>query len=349
MISGPASILTAWNSAAFDKEKRIIYFWGGGHADYGGNEVYRFELDNGKWKRLTNPSPLDHVFTTADYNKLPDKPRRRFCWTPDTSKVPASAHSYDGLIFSHVTKTLFVLSMRAANGACFEDKVDHYKESSKIIGTRSDTQGWYEFNPSENQTINGIPPLSWRKVFGLKQLQKVSVHQGYPVSFELGNEQIVFGSKYRTVIYNPAKPAEASLKAFTKQADWGDGTKEYDHHRNIVWSMHRGMLLGFSADNGQLIRKIPANIAHEKSLAIDRSGRIFSWNGKSGVFSTDPDRETSYWNVVDWGDKGPQFGHGRVYGKWLYLPSHDVFVGLSNHKTGVWVYKHSKTFERIHE
>ena len=143
MVTGPASILIAWNSAAFDKEKRILYFWGGGHADYGGNEVYRFDLNIGKWKRLTNPSPLNHLFVMSDYNWRPDQPWRRLCWMPNVNKIPASAHSYDGLIFSHKTKTIFLYAMRPANGSCIEDKTDAYKKNSIVHNHREMMRGWY--------------------------------------------------------------------------------------------------------------------------------------------------------------------------------------------------------------
>ena len=64
MVSGPGSVLTAWNGAAFDEKKLLFYFMGGGHTDYGGNEVYEFDLKNGRWKRLTNPSPLSFLYQT---------------------------------------------------------------------------------------------------------------------------------------------------------------------------------------------------------------------------------------------------------------------------------------------
>jgi hypothetical protein len=340
MNTGPASVLLAWNSAAFDRKNRILYFFGGGHADYGGNEVYRFELDNGKWRRLTDPSTLDHLFVATDYHKRPKKPWRRLCWAPDTRRLPGSTHTYDGLIFSHTTKTLFLYNMGAANGSCFEDKGDIYKNKPTVIGPGYTAKGWYEFNPSTRERTNGLSPLSWRKVFNSEQLSEISIHQGYPVSVELKNGQIVFGSRYRTAIYDPANPSPNTLKTFSHQADWGDGTQEYDPQREVVWSLHRLILLAFDAKNGQPIKKIDAKVAHEKSLAIDKNGHIFSWNGKSKVYSLDPDKLTPAWGKIDWGEKGPQAGDGRIYGKWIYLPAFDVFVGLSSHKTGVWVYKH---------
>ncbi len=340
MNTGPASVLIAWNSAAFDKNNRIFYFFGGGHADYGGNEVYRFELDSGSWLRLTEPSPLNHLFAQADYKKREGKPWRRLCWTTDTRRLPASTHTYDGLIFSHATKTIFLYNMRAANGSCFEDTTDSFKNSSAVIGSRTATKGWYEFNPSIDRKINELPPLSWRKVFDAQQLSQAHIHQGYPASAELDNGKIIFGSKHRTAIYNPTNSDPDTLSTFSHQADWGDGTKEYDNQRAIVWSLHQQKLLAFDAKNGHLSKRLDAKLNHGKSIAISNAGDIVSWNGKSKIFSLNPDQPPAEWQVLDWGIQGPTVGDSRVYGKWVYLPEFDVFIGLSSHKTGVWVYKH---------
>lgn len=57
--SGPDSVLTAWNGAALIPEfgdSGSVLHWGGGHADYHGNEVYSFDLATLTWSRLTEPS-----------------------------------------------------------------------------------------------------------------------------------------------------------------------------------------------------------------------------------------------------------------------------------------------------
>ena len=47
--------ITAWTGAAFDKRRQRLLVSGGGHNDYGGNEVYAFSLMDLKWLRLTDP------------------------------------------------------------------------------------------------------------------------------------------------------------------------------------------------------------------------------------------------------------------------------------------------------
>ena len=162
MRVGPKSVLIAWNGAAFDTERKILYFMGGGHTDYGGNEVYSFNLKKGQWQRLTYPSPLDHLYTFPSKRK--DETKVRYCWVPDVKTVPGAPHTYDGIQFSRLTKTFFLAVRGAANGACFtpsEKKKNEYVPL--LIGDIGNTFGIYEFNPSVSKVNNGLQPLHWRR------------------------------------------------------------------------------------------------------------------------------------------------------------------------------------------
>ncbi len=70
MVVGPRAVLIAWNGAAFDEESLFFYFMGGGHADYGGNEVYEFDLKTERWARLTDALlPLSLERNNADQGR----------------------------------------------------------------------------------------------------------------------------------------------------------------------------------------------------------------------------------------------------------------------------------------
>lgn len=347
MRTGGKSILTAWNSAAFDEENLYLYFFGGGHADYGGNEVYRFDLKQGKWKRLTDPSPLNQLYVLLDAKARKNKPWRRLCWMPDPDKVPGSSHTYDGLIFSKKTRTMFLYTYGAANGSCLEDKENKYENDPLVRGSRRVGFGWYEFNPSETDERHGLAPLTWRKVFSYEQLKQKNVHQSYPVSAELKDGSILFGSKNRTVVYDPLNGDINSAKSLTGQADWGDGLKAYDEKRNQIWSIQRKSLLQFDASTGRLINTYKQIIPHGKSIAINRDGELVSWDGRWNIFMFNPDAEIPGWRHYNWMKQGPQQGDARVYGKWVYLKNYDLYAGISSHVTGVWIYKHPKHMKPV--
>jgi hypothetical protein len=68
------SIMSAWSGGTLDTRRDRLLIWGGGHSNYGGNEVYAFDIAAGSWARLSNPSTPD-VASTCLY---PDgKPRSR--------------------------------------------------------------------------------------------------------------------------------------------------------------------------------------------------------------------------------------------------------------------------------
>ena len=54
-----AAIMDAWNGACVDTLRKNLLVWGGGHADYSGNELYAFDLVNFVWRRKTFPSTPD--------------------------------------------------------------------------------------------------------------------------------------------------------------------------------------------------------------------------------------------------------------------------------------------------
>ncbi len=62
-----------------------LWFWGGGHADYGGNEVYQYDLNEQRWRRY---GPWLEHDTKDDGCKVP-------------RGAPASAHSASGLWWAH--------------------------------------------------------------------------------------------------------------------------------------------------------------------------------------------------------------------------------------------------------
>ncbi len=78
-IMGCVGLVSAWNSGVWDPLNRQMLLWGGGHADYAGNELYAFRTRDFTWSRLTEPS-------LGPYNRDP----------LDDGK-PVSRHTYDGL------------------------------------------------------------------------------------------------------------------------------------------------------------------------------------------------------------------------------------------------------------
>lgn len=81
--SRPAIVL-AWSGGVYDRDRNRMVVWGGGHADYSGNEVYAFDLEALAWSRLNEPS-LDVGGDEASG------------YYPDG--LPRSRHTYDYVVY----------------------------------------------------------------------------------------------------------------------------------------------------------------------------------------------------------------------------------------------------------
>jgi hypothetical protein len=88
------AVLIAWNSCIGDTLRSRLVCWGGGHADYSGNEIYALDLNTVAagncsrtipcWIRLTNYSPPNTTTT---------------CVETLSDGMPNSRHTYDALAY----------------------------------------------------------------------------------------------------------------------------------------------------------------------------------------------------------------------------------------------------------
>jgi hypothetical protein len=84
--TNPGSVVRAWSSFAWDSNSGQLMLWGGGHANYMGNEMYLWKGDSGAWTRGSLPSRVQQVGLTAN-------------WLVVDDAAPQSAHTYDNNIF----------------------------------------------------------------------------------------------------------------------------------------------------------------------------------------------------------------------------------------------------------
>ncbi|MEO6929208.1 MAG: Ig-like domain-containing protein, partial [Casimicrobiaceae bacterium] len=85
--SKPGSILAAWSSFAWDSNRGDLILWGGGHANYGGNEVYRWRGPTQLWERASVPSEVE-LLTGVTYEAI-----------DGALNAPVAAHTYDNQVF----------------------------------------------------------------------------------------------------------------------------------------------------------------------------------------------------------------------------------------------------------
>lgn len=86
----PGGVVRAWSSFAWDSTRGNLLIYGGGHANYRGNEIYSWSGSTGNWSRGSLPSAIEnYVPAGAD--------PRTYLVVDDAA--PQSAHTYDGNIY----------------------------------------------------------------------------------------------------------------------------------------------------------------------------------------------------------------------------------------------------------
>lgn len=90
--SQPESIITAWSSFAWDSNRSQMWLYGGGHANYAGNEMYTFNTSTFQWQRASLPSDVTK-YSDGGYDFYIPK-------APDNGNYsPQSAHTYDNTVY----------------------------------------------------------------------------------------------------------------------------------------------------------------------------------------------------------------------------------------------------------
>lgn len=96
-FANPAAVTVAWSSFAWDSLRGDLILFGGGHANYAGNEVYRWRGTTQLWELASLPSQVTEVqpgiYTAAD----------------GAMNAPPSMHTYDHTNYLPVADRYMVL------------------------------------------------------------------------------------------------------------------------------------------------------------------------------------------------------------------------------------------------
>lgn len=92
-VVGEAGI-TAFSGAAFDTTRNRLIIHGGGHGDYGGQEIYAFDMDTFTWALVAPPENKgDLLETDCSLDTQVNYGRRT------ANNLPKSVHTYDRLVY----------------------------------------------------------------------------------------------------------------------------------------------------------------------------------------------------------------------------------------------------------
>jgi len=372
-LGTPRKIIAAWSSMAWDSNRHQLIIWGGGHANYAGNDVYRFDAADLRWHRASLPSAVQAPFDD-----------RRYFTADGAMNAPISAHTYDNQEFLPLIDRFITFGGASYNtGAYF------------LLDDGVTKTGPYLWDPSRaganavgGTTGSQVDPDRFPEVTGGRMWMNrnaVTVNgsgDSRPDSFvngtsahasEGGSESLLVsespqsgGDLFRYRIADVDDPSldgweliGPGLRAYS-----GQGAGAYDPtHRVYLRTANIGTGYGFVMWNESTpgptnapIEFPPPDSAGQFALSnlhgMDFDARrttFMLWAGDRRVWQLKPPASGAAFTATGWtlvpapvadGEAPALTGTTGVLGKWKYLRSHDVMLGLGDGVEGqVWVYK----------
>jgi sulfur relay (sulfurtransferase) complex TusBCD TusD component (DsrE family) len=373
-VGGPWAVLDAWSSMAWDSNRGNLIFWGGGHANYPGNEVYRWVADGLRWERASLPSEVVQPFSTwVGFFEAIDGP----------FNAPISAHTYDSSEFLPLsdrfvtfggaafnTGTVFMLGDGRRTGPYFWDPS---RASANAVG-----------GTAGSQVKSGVYPsvtagAMWQNRNNLHPAFPGEAKPGYGGTFwidgttayaEEGGKDVLYisvGSQlFRYTVHDrldPLKDTYDLLGVYSLNPFAGQGAGAFDPVRRIYLRTANSTFTYWTLDNPGWSNQnvvisptvtsgtFPISDLRNHGLDFDPVRRSFLlWGGQRDVWrlTAPANLASGAWQLTPLtpGSAGaPNLGGAvgtktGILGKWKYIPALDVFLGVIDREKGeVWAYK----------
>jgi hypothetical protein len=299
--SGPAAVIDAWGGGAFDSARDRLFIWGGGHGDYGGNEIYVFDVETMAWSRPWGPEP---VVTT-----IPPE-----CSSTYAGGTPSSRHTYDGIEFIPTTGQMWASGGFRFCGNTSDDAVTWLFDFVALKWTQGQ-------NALESV---GTPTSAWDSRGQRVLYQAQNVLQAYdPAADKYTKLGEVDGGFWATAV--SAVDVEHDL--FLSIADgrlrvWNLGTKTFTSNQPTAG--------GAKAMVGQ------PGVEWDPNLK-----RVVTWTGGTSVYSLDVDSWTWFEHTAASSNTVTPTApvEAGTYGRFRYMPSRNAYVVVNKSSENVFFYK----------
>jgi hypothetical protein len=296
-------VMGTWSGAAFDPGRRVFYMHGGGHAGYGGNEVYAFYVDTARWERLTAPSPL-----AQDPNVTEGT-----CLRPTDGPKPESIHTYDAFEFTPLTGELV-------------------RWGTTLFPTSSVSWcpvGTWAFNPDTR---------AWRE---LQSDPAVRAAVGAMTATDPASGRIIVVARTTTWIYDPVSDSYEQLVTHPWSTA-GNGAIDPSRRVMLVADKQGLHRIDYVSGTRELMlpaHEIP--VSDLPGVGVDYSptrDRWVLWAGRGNVYTVHPETwEMRAYRHAEGAIPTP-YGYG-VFGRWRYVEAMDGFVGIGHPEEDVWLYR----------
>lgn len=307
--TGSNSVIDSWNGGAYDTKRDRLIVWGGGHANYSGNEIYAFDINKLSWFRLTKPSLLTDW---TDGDKAYSDGR------------PVSRHTYGYLEYIPPPIDKFV----SVGGSAL------WKNSSNDLTTwyfDFETNEWEDMAPVSKGGVSSV--VAYDPV--TEQLWYHAVNSSTVLSsFNPKNNQWVDRGSRWTEKFGFSIYWSAAVDPIRRKFVTIGGGRVY------VWDI--GKKTGYIAAT-ELITTGDSEIVNAENPGFEydpSSDSFIAWSGGSHVYQLDMD--TAEWTKVEAAvsnTANPTANIRGTFGRFRYIPSKNVFIVVNSGNENVFIYK----------
>jgi len=321
-------VFRAWNGAAWDEAGNRMFFWGGGHSSYGGNEVYTFDFDTLTWARLTEAKPLN--FDPGGGRAHP--PDDNLDGIADTPPTP---HVYDATEFDPDTGELVVaLSIGIYPTCC---KTSGYAKSWRFD---PNTRTWTSHDGHDYFYASCVYVTESKEMLCLDGIH-ARKHPLYFIDND-GTETDCGGN----LIGGTQAGRIANVFRDDRSGRYYDLRKNGIHEIAPAGCASSSRLL--SAPDDDLKSKF-TKFLEQSGAARGGDTKIYMWAGTEKIltFDTVTKKWDMIWNKASRGNAPntptERDGLYRVFDKWRYFPNEGVFAGIADgdpdNGGGWWLWK----------
>jgi hypothetical protein len=369
----PGKIVSAWSGFAWDCRRGDLLLYGGGHANYSGNDVYRWRGSTRTWERLSLPSQVT-LGASKNYEAV-DGPYA----------APSSAHTYDNNIFlPHADRLM------AFGGAAYNNGGPYLLRTG---ATTSRPTGPYLFDPkkADPNKVGGTTGSHVKRVgpypniLGGMMWENRDIYEfadsiaprkfvnGATAYVSEGGKDVVLvngaqsGSAqnlYRYVISDVTDPLSDTIEQVGryKESFSGGGAGAYDPEMRLFvrtaaysttakftyWDLNTPGPTNGNVNFAPTDLTGGFQLSQVHGMDFDPVRRQYVlWAGGGTVWLLKPPAQPSRtgWTIRAASAASATVPaafaeQGGVFGKWQYVAELDAFVGLQDQNAGnVWIYK----------
>lgn len=307
----PANVTIAWSGGAYDTFRDRLMVWGGGHSDYGGNEVYAFSVNTLTWSRIWGPS--------ADIPPMPPT-----CSSTYSDGNPCSRHTYDGLQYLPDQDRFWISggSFWCGSGSSAADAFTLNLATG--VWTRRANPPWTylelgsDYDPVTHR-VYMVAPVSWGALTYYNPATDTYSQIG------TGGDG---SSSYMTSVIDPVRRLFISVGT-------GYNTPSRNPYVYNIALSNPPVVQQPTSGNGDM------NSSVYPGLVFDPvSDRVIGWDGGGSVYSLNT--TTWVWTKINPNPASPippgPTVHG-TFGRFAYIPSKNAFIVVNRIDQNVWIYK----------